>query len=354
MKHLFGIFIPLCICSFIAFGISVAVKGVPETMAVSSDIVSDGYTEAAGDTWTRVLEGDYTNIKIDTGAIDLVLTPADVSETIVKFTAKDYKGNITTEIDGSTLKIEADEYFAFHGVSELIKRITDGIKNNFVFDFSTARLDVTVPQQVYDKLDISMGSGSVTVDGMQALVNDIEIGSGGFYYTGVDGFTADKMNVDLGSGHFSLKNAATQRYDINVGSGSFDVSGLSGSGVIDMGSGKGTIRYGEVNGNSVLDVSSGSLNIVIPSDASAVIKADIGSGSIRVNACGVSANLNDGQKATLNGGKYEIKAELGSGSIKFTDSVTSEPNVGTAEEAAYEEVVIFSSAEAEAVEVTEM
>ncbi len=109
-----------------------------------------------------------------------------------------------------------------------------------------------------------------------------------------------------------------------------------------------------MNGNSVLDVSSGSLNIVIPSDASAVIKADIGSGSIRVNACGVSANLNDGQKATLNGGAYEIKAELGSGSIKFTDSVTSEPNVETAEEAAYEEVVISSGYEVEAVEVTEM
>lgn len=337
MKRLFGIFIPLCICSFIAFGISVAVLGTPKK-SVSEEVVADDvYTEADGNSWTRVLEGGYNVIDIDTGAVDLKITPADVDETTVKFESKDYKGSITTEISGGTLKIKADEYFSFHGVSELIKRITDGFKN-FAFDFSSSRLEVTVPQNVYDRLDVDMGSGSVTVDGVRALANNISIGSGGFYYTGADGFKADEMNVELGSGFFDLANAATGRYDISVGSGRFEVSGLTGEGNLDMGSGSGTVGYGMIDGNSVIDVSSGTLNVSIPSDASAVIKADIGSGSVRVNACGVSLNLNDGQKATLNGGSYEIKAELGSGSIKFTDSGTSDMNAVVTDEASYEEV----------------
>lgn len=340
MKRLFGIFIPLCICSFIAFGISVAVLGTPKK-SVSEDVITEVvYTEADGNSWTKVLEGSYNVIDIDTGAVDLKITPADVDETTVKFDSKDYKGNITTEISGDTLKIKADEYFSFHGVSELIKRITDGFKNNFVFDFSSARLEVTVPQNVYDRLDVDMGSGSVTVDGVRALANYISIGSGGFYYTGADGFKSDEMNVELGSGYFNLANAATGRYDISVGSGRFEASGLTGEGKLDMGSGSGTVGYGMIDGNSVIDVSSGTLNVAIPSDASAVIKADIGSGSVRVNACGVSANLNDGQKATLNGGAYEIKTELGSGSIKFTDSGTSDMTAVFTDKASYEEVVV--------------
>lgn len=330
MKHLFGIFIPLCICSFIAFGISVAILGTEGSTASAED---SGIYEETESSWTRTLEGEYSKIEIDAGALDVKLIPADTEVTTISYTGETNSSTIKTELKGDTLKIDADQFFSFSGIQKLIDKIVEGIKNGFVFDFSESTLEITVPNKIYEKLDIDEGNGTITVNGVNALRYDFDIGSGAFYYNGGD-FSAEKVELDLGSGFFSLKNMRTSEYDIDVGSGSFDISGLTGKGEFNMGSGNGTLGFGEVNGNSFIEVGSGSLTVSVPSDTKAVITADIGSGSVSVNACGANTSLGDKQKVTLGGGGYEIKTELGSGSVRFVDS--------DSDAIAYEEVVVSS------------
>ncbi|MGN1422011.1 MAG: DUF4097 family beta strand repeat-containing protein [Oscillospiraceae bacterium] len=332
MKHLFGIFIPLCICSFIAFGISVAIMGVQGSAAAEGSTV-----DITEDSWTRTLEGEYSDIDIDAGGLTVKLIPADTDVTTIKYEGHSVSSNIKTEIKGDTLKIDTGTFISFMGINKLIDNIVKGIENGFVFDFTEASLEITVPAKVYDKLDINEGSGNITVNGIEAMEYDIDIGSGALYFTGGD-VTAEKLDLDHGSGYFSLKNIRTEKYEIDVGSGKFDISGLTGKGEFSMGSGTGTLGYGIIDGNSEIDIGSGSLTVELPTDTNAVITADIGSGSVKVNACGVNIDLANKQKITLGGGGYEIKTELGSGSVKFVDADSAGNNTDE-----YSEAVVTTS-----------
>lgn len=313
MKHLFGIFIPLCICSFIAFGISVAILGVESSAAF------DGDTDTADNSWTRTIERKYSDIDIDAGWLAVKIIPADTDITTIKYEGHSAESDIVTEVKGDTLKVDAGTFVSFMGIDKLIDNIVNGIKNGFMFDFAEASLEITVPDKVYRKLDISEGSGNITVNGIEAREYDFDIGSGALYFTGGD-WTAELLDLDHGAGYFSLENVRTEKYDIDVGSGTFDISGLTGKGKFSMGSGTGTLGFGNVNGNSEIDIGSGSLTVELPSDTNAVITADIGSGSVRVNACGKNTAIVDKQKVTLGDGGYEINTDLGSGRVRFVEA----------------------------------
>ena len=75
LKKLFGIFIPLCIFSFIAFGVSAAVLGTGygSTDYAEASMEYDALISAgSGSSW-EINEG-YTNIRLDAGAYKITVT----------------------------------------------------------------------------------------------------------------------------------------------------------------------------------------------------------------------------------------------------------------------------------------
>lgn len=329
MKHLFCIFISLCVLSFIAFGISVAVLGTGWESAAEADTtgypidveaISGDYAASGNSSW--VLSESYSDICLDIGSCNVILYASDNDETLFEYNCQeDDTAIVHTEIIGDTLNVSIEERSGIDFVWRFFNRLVNSIISGSRFNdlFSSGTLKIYVPEKVYDSLEVYMGAGSVTVNEINALDNDFEIGSGSFYYNGSDSFTAYSAEIYLGSGRIETTNLATTEYDIEIGSGSFNIDGLTGRGEFYMGSGSGALGFAELNGSCEIDVGSGSLKVALPSDASARIEADMGSGSVKLATSDYQTSLQDGQGITLNGGKYDIEISLGSGSVKITD-----------------------------------
>ena len=126
----------------------------------------------------------------------------------------------------------------------------------------------------------------------------------------------------LGSGSAVISGAQTQSYNIDIGSGNFNINGLSGDGVIDMGSGYGTIAYKEYNGDCKVDIGSGTLKLYVPEESNIEIGADIGSGSVNIDASGVSTKLNssnDDEPVIIGNGEHPLFVDMGSGRVYVFD-----------------------------------
>ncbi len=330
IKKLFSICIPVCICSFVLFGITSAMfgrRGGSVTTTQVADVVSgsfDGWewealTMTDGvSTWT--MRGDYTNIDINVGSGCVELLPAGSGESV---TYAEYSGGGLEELEcyisGGCLTIDMSGRDMFDFWGELGDAISSGDFSGFM---DNRKLTVRVPSNIYEDLYADLGAGSLKINGIGAKCNTFNVGSGAFYYTGSGETAADLLNLNMGSGYAEIRDLPTKEYYIDIGSGSFKIGDLYGSGCFDMGSGSGTLNFSQIKGDNTIEVSSGSLNVEIPQDTNAQFMADIGSGGVKVDACGQKFNLHDDFDGMSFGSGENglIYLDLGSGSVSITNN----------------------------------
>lgn len=188
------------------------------------------------------------------------------------------------------------------------------------FDVSSGKLEFTQNADfTANRIGLDMGSGSANING-NATTYSIDISSGSANVNG----SANGLNIDIGSGSLTMDTAKTEKFNIGMSSGRFEVKGLSGSGEIDVSSGKGIAHFTDAAniGGSEFDVSSGSLSVYLPADTNAEINGDVSSGSIVVDCCGVDEKISDEETVVLGSGGAEISADVSSGKISFLENQT--------------------------------
>ena len=208
------------------------------------------------------------------------------------------------------------------------------------FGSSNGTVTICVPDKIYANLGLNVGSGLLEARGIKAASNMFNVGSGRFEFEQSEGFTASSLDLDMGSGSVKIANAAAESFKIVMGSGNFDISGLTGTGRIEIGSGSGTAEFAKrYSANNIFDLGSGKLTVYIPDDTKADLYADIGSGTVSVNCCGISQTLHDDRIILLNGGSnnaLSLYVYLGSGKVdlrnaseyKRPDMFSDFPNTG--------------------------
>lgn len=330
IKRLFGIFIPLCIFSFIAFGISAAVLGTGyntyDTAVTEVDYTDYGLVSGGSDVSSWELYDSYSDIQLDIGAYNVTLYPGIEGDNTTYFNASRVSGDrtdIRTELSGDTLVVTIDDSFKFINFGfDFLDRLFEAIRTGEGFEniFGGSRLDIIVPPQVYNSLEVNMGSGSLEIVNINAASNSFYLGSGSMSFSNGNDFTSDSLAVDMGSGYIQMNGVKTNEYAIDVGSGKYEIFGLSGDGSIEMGSGNGTVGFDTFNGDCDVSVGSGTLGIYVPSGASMKIGTDIGSGSVYVDTAEHNSKLRDGDSVTMGGGEYEMFVDLNSGRVNIYDS----------------------------------
>lgn len=363
MKKLFFTSLIICVISFMCAGISRILLGekdgyrTSETVDeayydenyLSGDIYETGYYELPLCPYIS-LNTSGADVKVvpggDGGMIGLKLTIPEGEHIYVDATKTDNE-TLTIEIRPDTVTFfgDADEF----GTVDWLEDIFHGSSN--------IKAEITMPQTIYESLNCKLGSGKLTVSEIAAWHNDISVGSGNFQIIGKSDFAADNFVVKLNSGNFEAGHIAsgdyninvnsgslqmncvntdvadnfkvdlssgkavitgmyTDSYDFNIGSGSFDFSGLTGSGQIDMGSGKGVIAYAESDEPVDLEMGSGLLDIYLPENGTTV-SADFGSGSIAVNGFGMNQKFTDDFDINLGNALNAMNIDMGSGIIKI-------------------------------------
>lgn len=308
---------------FAAGGISVAILGTNE-LEDRKEVEMINWNEhgkklineriTGEKTWYFDERTDIREIAVDSSNVKTYIAPS-----------KDNKISVSVRTNGwKVVSVKAEQNDPFDGRLNL--SVSGNTFGNFVFfGGNNGTVIICLPDVIYDKLAIDLGSGTLEARDIGAKVNKFDVGSGYFEYSQKAGFTADTLKLDMGSGSVKIANAAANEYDIEMGSGKFDINGLTGSGEIDIGSGKGKAEFAEVGtGDSVFDLGSGKLEVYIPEDTKADFYTAIGSGSVSVDCCGVSETLRDNGHIRLNGGngdeKITLRAELGSGKAELLNS----------------------------------
>lgn len=319
MKIVLKIFIPLCVLSFIAFGISVAVLGtnrIPEG-AVSEVIFSDTAS-------TYVINDSFTSIKADIGAHKLTIQPWSESAAQVTVNGT-YTDGISAGVSGDTLNIRTEWSWGGDWFSRLI--------SGNAFDTEVL---VMVPEKTYKKLELHTGAGSLKSDRVAAEMVYLDVGAGKLEYEQPEGYKAQYINTDVSAGTLSANNALTAEYRIDVSAGSADISGLTGGGNINVSAGSAYVKFADLDYLCYVDVSAGEAIIDIPEKASAKFICDKSAGDIHILAGGENRHAGDGDVISINGGSIDVDLSVSAGSIKVVSSTVSvaEESVETATDGA--------------------
>lgn len=320
LKKLFGIFIPLCIFSFIAFGVSAAVLGTGygSTDYAEASMEYDALISAgSGSSW-EINEG-YTNIRLDAGAYNITFVPGEAGDDTTYFYAErssNNYGDIYTDVVGDTLEITIGNSYLNFGF-DYLERLFEAIRTGEGFDniFSGCSLNIVVPPRIYESIEVNIGSGRLEMTDINAQSNTLYLNSGMLSYVSGTDFIADSMDIEVGSGYIQANGMHTREYDIDINSGTYEIFGLSGDGEIDVNSGSGTIEFYRLDGDCDVYMNSGTLGIYVPYNASAKLTADINSGGVYVSAEESDSRMRDGDIITLGGGEYEMNLTLNSGRV---------------------------------------
>ena len=308
MKAILRIFIPLCIFSFIAFGISVAVLG-RDYSSSSEEVIEE--MVISGDQRTYEVTESFTDIKIDIGAYKLSVKPWNEDTTKIIISGSDV-GNIKTSVSGDALSITTE--WKWNG--EWFRNLLSGN----MFD---TQVQVFVPDKTYDNLDLHVGAGTLTSDGVRSDHVTLDVSAGKLNYIQPEGHRAEFIMFDVSAGDLVAKNAAASAYTVDVSAGSAEIYGLTGDGGVDVSAGSARVQYAAVDGGCDVSVSAGDVVLDIPEDASVKFNCGKSAGDIRIMACGVNTSAKDGDNYSINGGTYTFDLDVSAGDIRVVNSTAS-------------------------------
>ena len=312
MKVVLRIFIPLCVFSFIAFGISVMFLGTqPENTdtAISELVIS---SDSAS---TYDITDSFTSIKADIGAYKLTIAPWQENYAQVTVSG-DNSDRITAEVSGDRLTIRSDWNWDDKWNWSRFGSLFDGSA------FSTEVL-LKVPDKTYGQVMMYVGAGNLASDGIRAKDIYFNVGAGKLTYTQPAGFCADHISADVSAGNLVVRNAAAGSYEFDVSAGNADIYGLTGSGSVDISAGSAKLQFNELSGECSVDVSAGDVTLDIPEDSSARFICDKSAGDIRIMAGDENRHADDGDVISINGGKTDVDLSVSAGSIKVLSSTAS-------------------------------
>lgn len=310
MKALVRIFLPLCIFSFIAFGLTCMFlpRNQVETTAESG---SASYT----------VDGVFNKIKAQTSSYDLYITPWNESYASIEVD-ESIKDRIVVGLNGDTLDISTKYSFDFFNWFKFGEYDFDEwLQHLFSGDlFEGARVTVYVPEKTYEKLELTSTSGSIASEYIAANEVKLKLTSGSVEYIQPTEHKANKIELRETSGSATLRNAFTDEYDVHLTSGVAYIYSLTGNGRIDLTSGNVEAVMAELNGDCTLKTTSGNIELTIPEYSSATIEPSITSGDLYVNVGGIDEYLDDRENVKIGSGTYTIYARMTSGDIEIRGS----------------------------------
>ena len=301
MKVLLKIFIPLCILSFIAFGISIPILGTDD----------EWYTVNEPADRTIEITENFNEIEIDVSGYDCEVKPCsgDIAKVSI---SGDTNKRIKAKVSGNKLKVYSQ-----------VKWISFRLDFWNYWNHGT-NIIVEVPEKIYEELSLNNTSGNSSSTGISAKTVKLHATSGSIKYDQPDGFTTDSFKLDITSGNVSATNVATKKYDIHETSGEINISGLTGEGAIQSTSGDIDISFASLDGDCKFRMTSGDARLIIPEGSSADIVCKKTSGDIIVSAGGTTQIADKNSTIRLGDGKFKIDTDITSGHLEIRDGSTTE------------------------------
>lgn len=323
MKKLLGFLIPVCIISFICFGVSSMF--LPRSGYSVGDPINDGNKYVfegvvnTDRTW-RIFD-EFPIINLNSSGVKTIVNQHDGNEIIVSASVPSGRNvYVGAYYDDEQLTIETSrDNVSF---SDIVDSFGKVLWSEDIFTSSDGVVvTVSFPKSIYDYVNVKLGSGELYVDELYAKNNDIRVGSGTLRMSRSKRYVSEYLGVYIGSGDVKIKDYHSNSFDVHLGSGKCEISGLEGNGTLDMGSGSCKLITNDSLSTFSGDISSGKLELYV-AEGGAQITASVGSGSVNVNAYGVEEKVNNStveceQPIVFGNAEAALDIELGSGKVSI-------------------------------------
>ena len=201
-------------------------------------------------------------------------------------------GNSNLEIlKGEELKIEASNQgkLKINNISNTLK-LKEKSHMEFFWNNNKNSIKIYLPEEVIEKLDLDMGAGKLSMDGVNI----------------------NTLKLDHGAGYVSIKNSEFAKTDIDGGAGKIEIeTSILNNLDLDAGVGNTTIKNSSILGKSKISTGVGNATIELKDkkeDYTFII--DKGLGSLEID--GISS---DGR---FGNGSNELKIDSGVGNLSIS------------------------------------
>lgn len=310
MKALAIIFTCLFFVSLIGFAITIAATGVEIGEMVRSGNFNVGFyhTEFKGHAGLQILdtafEETFSYIDISILASRANITLSDDGVTRVSYSS----GNPTVTLDAG-----------ISGDSLIIRERRSGFFF-FTVGIGTSRLDIELPEQLYNRISIDATSGTVTAELPDTDDLNINITSGRVTADFPDATKGGNLRSRATTGTININGFMPDTYDIHLTSGRQNITGLSGSGSVRLSSGRADVDFAEWDGSLRVSITSGSVNITVPAGSGADLSFSRTSGTLRYNLGEHSGSLNSSGAWNFGGdNRQRVDVNMTSGSASIAD-----------------------------------
>lgn len=187
------------------------------------------------------------------------------------------------------------------------------ITSDLRLDVSSAHVTAT---NIQGKLVVEAGSGRVEIRGASSSSIAIDNGSGGVSLTNV---TSDNCMIDTGSGGVNGTDMRCKLLHVDVGSGGVQFADITSDDVfVDTGSGSVNLSLRSSPSKVRVDAGSGGVTLSMPSDFSATLDIESGSGGISTDFPVKTTRVERNRlRGTIGNGAGNVRIETGSGSIRL-------------------------------------
>ena len=213
------------------------------------------------------------DLEINIGAAELVIKRGGEKLDVIGENLPENEYEYGTQ-DGK-FYIRRKGHFFFHFPS-ILGLLTD--KN------TDPKVTISLPDKVYDQVNIDVGAGSADIEGFTAKDVDLDIGAGELEARNIK--VTGKLDIDLGTGKGTLEDFDCNKVKIDTGVGGLDYSGTVYGGLdADCGIGEVNITIYGLSSDYDIDAESGIGNVNINRNSSGRgdIPIDIDGGIGEVN-----------------------------------------------------------------------
>lgn len=269
-----------------SFWIACIILGGMGMMLCATGVLMGGSVELLSDSYARLYKKQV--VKIDDGELDYdvsgehgnshgsdAVDDATLTAEELENAAGDVAGEyedirslkadlsyinvILKEYEGTTVKVQTKEID--HRLVGDIRYRTDGdeleieLKNKKkwkkVFANNSGLMTISIPKGSLEKIDVSVGAGTLVVDGLCTKEMDVEIGAGEAVITNM---TAENMGVICGAGEAQITGDISGKSKIECGIGTviYQASGKESDYNYELNCGVGSLKAGGITFEGVI------------------------------------------------------------------------------------------------------
>jgi len=308
MKAWAIVFTCMFFVSLIGFTVTATVTGVD----ILNDIFLGNFSWDAY-TVSKIFDSDYDNIEIGVLSARTNITLSSDGVTRVNYTGNSNFRNVEfiAEINGNTLTIKEKGNISVIGWNW-------GWNLGFSRNGGQTTLDIELPQEAFNKIDINLTSGRINGELPETDNLYVNITSGNVNLSYNHDNTASHLRSHATSGTITISGFAPETYDIHSTSGRQNITGLAGSGTVRLTSGNANIDFAEWNGSLNVKITSGNATITVPAGSGADFQFSRTSGSLRYDMDGDSGRMTGtGSMSAGGSNRQRVIVDLTSGSAEI-------------------------------------